>query len=588
MTSRGARLVLAVAGLAWGAAWLAFLAPALPEGLAAACAPGPVAREVMAGLAVAALLLGPAFVADEPGRPREDHSGLLAALAAAPAALALVLAGGAPASVLLPPAVVVLSCDLAASSWLRLDPRGQGTTAFAASAVALLAGLPIVAWGLADLGGWEPASLAFRFSPLLAAREFASGWPAAAPSCLCLLAASTALRLASLRAVAAAAAVSILVSAGWPSARAVAPPLPDHGPILLVGGVREGPVADLAAALGRKGLAASAADGLPPALPCEVEVVLFGRGPRDEGEEGAWRGTLRGFLRAGGRACAAPGPAADMLAREAEPGILGLVVALPDAGAVPAAADLLSAPRACLPHPASGPGQGLSPALFRVPFPVPPRALPGRTLAYLGILALAFAATALIARRRGFGQGRAALALGSLSMVGCALLFLPGFAAGEALETRLVLEERTGPDAVTARRLEIVRVERTRAGEAMVAVALSPAASWGEVRIDESAGGTFVPGEGLRLAGPGRYGILVGVSGAEAAPLPGPPLKSLLLRSGEPLGPALEGLRRDGDPRVALAAEVLRGVLRPLPGGGNLRVLVSADGPLAIVIHQAD
>ncbi|MCK6481760.1 MAG: hypothetical protein L6R43_16935, partial [Planctomycetes bacterium] len=58
MTPRAARLLAATAVMAWCAAALSFLAPSLPAGLAAACAPELVARELLAFLAAAALLLG--------------------------------------------------------------------------------------------------------------------------------------------------------------------------------------------------------------------------------------------------------------------------------------------------------------------------------------------------------------------------------------------------------------------------------------------------------------------------------------------------------------------------------------------------
>ena len=197
MTPRGARLAAVTGLLATAAAALSALAPSLPAGLATAVASRLVLPELLAGLAVAALLAAPAFTADEEGRPAEDPASWLCLLAGMPAATALAVEAGRAPGDLLAAGTLLGACALAAGSYLRFDPAGRRGTAWAALAVTLLAALPIAAWGVADLAGWEPAAEAFRFSPLLAARTSVGGTLAdVAPAALLLVALSAVLRLA--------------------------------------------------------------------------------------------------------------------------------------------------------------------------------------------------------------------------------------------------------------------------------------------------------------------------------------------------------------------------------------------------------
>ena len=451
----------------------------------------------------------------------------------------------------------------------------------------------------------------FRVSPLLAIRDLAGGWEGMAPALLVLVAAAAVLRLGGILSRPAVGGALLLLLAlgvaGITSAAAAVPlrssSLEAPPPILLIGDPREGPVADLAAALRVAGLRTASSDLLPVPLPPETEVVLLGRAPRGEEEAGRWRETLRSFLRAGGRAAAAPGPAGDLLLAAAEPGVLGLAQVVPDRGSVDLAALLLARPRTLLPHPAAGPEPGVAPEFFRVPFPTEPRALPGRVLGFLGVLAAGFAAVALSARRRGYGQVRTGGALALLAAVGSALLLLPGLSPGETAEARLVLEERASPGAATARRLEFVRVERTAAGEGTAAVDLDAAVRWTELLYEAGAEGTFDGAGAVRLAGPGRWALLAGVSGSDTPPAPGPFLAALRVREGrawtvpggsvgaapgegpgEPLESALAGWRRSEDPRVARAGRLLSAALRPR--GESFTLAVPAAGADGVVFRE--
>ncbi|MCK6482334.1 MAG: hypothetical protein L6R43_19970, partial [Planctomycetes bacterium] len=373
--------------------------------------------------------------------------------------------------------------------------------------------------------------------------------------------------------------------------------------VLLLGAPREGPLAELGAALRERGLRVAPAEDLPATLDPSVGVLLLGRGPRGAEEGGAWREALRSFLRAGGRAAAAPGPAGDLLLGAAEPGVLGLAHLVPDRGAVPLAAALLAPTRTLLPHPAAGPSPGLAPALFRVPFPREPRSLPGRVLAYLGVLAAGFAGLALAARRRGLGQGRAAAAVGGLATLGGALLFLPGLGAGEFREARLVLEERASPGAATGRRLEVLRVERTAAGEGEFPLPPAAGAVRAEVAYGEGAERALGPDGRLRLAAPGRWALVASVSGVDTPAAAGPFLAAMRVRGGrawdvpggavtgqapgegegEPLDRALAAWRRSEDPRVARAGGLFAACLRA--GGEDFTLAVPAAGVDGVVVR---
>ncbi len=199
MTRRAARLVAAAALLALGAAALATFADRLQAGLEASLASDLVVKEVLAGLAILVAVLVPAFLADEPDRPAESHAGLLCLFAALPAVVALAGAGGIGLADLLPAAAILVGCDLLASSYLRADPEGRRATVFGAAAAGLLAGLPILCWALADLGGIDAADGWAMLSPVLAVREAVqadgSGWAKAGPSILLLIALSAGLRL---------------------------------------------------------------------------------------------------------------------------------------------------------------------------------------------------------------------------------------------------------------------------------------------------------------------------------------------------------------------------------------------------------
>ncbi len=607
MTGRAARLVVATAGLAWCAAALAALAPTLPEGLAAACSPELVLRELLAGLAVVALLLGPAFAADDPERGPEEHGGLLAALTAAPAAVALAAAGGLSPADLLPAAALLVACDLAGSSYLRLDPAGRRGTLYAGAAAALLAGVPVAAYGLAEFGGWEGAAAGFRVSPLLAARDIAGGWTAAAPAALLLVAVAALLRAAGLlrrSPAAAAAAVAVLLLAA-PTARAAAqePLRPGHPPVLVVGAPREGAAAKVVADLRAQGLRVEEGDILPRALPWETEVVVLGRPPRSDAEAAEWRGTLGAFLRVGGRVA---GPSSAGLLPEGGGRILGLFVQVPGPaaeGAAPALADR----RVAVPHPADLPEPGIGQGPFRVPFPLQAHALPGSTLGFLAVLAVAFAGAAVYARRRGLGQLRSFIALGGVSAVGSSLLFLPGVLGPPCLVSRLVLEERVSTDSTAARRVELLRFERLRAGGEDPVVAEEPGVSRAEVRYAADAAHAWGPDGTVRLEAPGRWALLASVSCDDTPPSAGglAPARATVRVAGDralvlsaappiaegwhlevPLQEAFAELCRSTDPRVSRAGWLLRECFRPPAGSGDFLITVPADGPDAVVVHR--
>ena len=530
MTSRGARLVLAAAGLSFGAAALSWAAPALPEGLGAACAPDLVLRELLAGLAVFALLVAPSFLADEPGRPAECHDGLLAALAAAPAAVALAAAGGIEPADLLPAAVLVGACDLAASSYLRLDPPGKRGIAWAAGAAALLVGLPIAAYGIAEFGGWPGAAGAFRLSPLLAARDTAGGFAAAGPAILLLVGAAALLRFGAILRKVPAAALALVVLAS-----------PEHTTVLVVGAPREGDYAATIAGLKAKGAVVEEVDALPGALSWSVTTVVFARPPRSDAERASWSAAAADLVRSGRRAIPWPG------------------------GSVPAST--LAPEAVLLRHPADRPEPGVDPGLFRIPFPVPPRSLPGTTLAFLGIVTLAMGGAVVVLRRR----GRGGWPLGGLSAVGCGLLFLPGVLGGEFRIDRLVVEERV-EGASSARRVEIVRVERLRRGGEDPVVA----GPFTEIRFSADAEAARRPDGSVHLAEPGRFSLLAGVSGVETPPAAGP----FLAEGTDP-----SAWKRSEDARVARAGWLIESVARSASRGSKVRFAVPAEGPDALVIH---
>ncbi len=527
MTRRGARLVLAAGGLAFAAAALSWSAPSLPAGLAAACAPELVLRELLAALAAFVLLVAPSFLADEPGRPAECHDGLLAALAAAAAAVALAAAGGLDPPDLLPAGALLLACDLAASSYLRIDPAGRRGTLFAAAAAALLAGIPIAAYGLAEFGGWEGAAAAFRASPLLAIRDVAGGWAAVGPAALVLVSAAAVLRSgAALRKAPAAALVLVALAA------------PDNATVLVVGAPRDGAYAALLAPF--EGKPRQEVDVLPDPIPWQVEVVVLGRPARSPAESGEWRRLLLPFARAGGR-------------------VLG-----PGAGEFPAGFSPV------IRHPADRPEPGVDPDLFRVPFPSVPRRLPGRTLAFLGFLALALAGAVFVLRRGGHGQARSMLVLGGMAAVGSSLLYLPGVLGEPFRIYRLVVEERIEGES-SARRVEILRVERLRRG----GIDPVPGPSFVEIRYAADAAPAVAAGGSVRLERPGQYALLASVAGVATPAAAGPWLATTET-------PA--EWKRSTDERVARAGWLLTVLARRT--GPGIRCAVPAEGPDAVVIHS--
>lgn len=569
MTRRGARLVLATAALAWAAAGLAALAPALPEGLAVACAPDLVLKELLAGAAVLVLLVGPAFAADDPERGPEEHGGILAALTIVPAAVALAASGGVDPSALLPAAALLLACDAAASSFLRLDPAGRRGTWFAAAAAALLAGIPVAAYGLAELGGWEGAAAAFRASPLLAIRDVAGGWPAIGPAALLLVAIAAVLRFAELRkrAPALTAAVASVLLLGAPSAFAQEPKA-ENATVLVVGAPREGAYASLVDGLRAGRSTVREVDDLPAPIPSRVLAVVFARPPRTPEEEAAWRRQARGFVLAGGNVVpwtgaglVVPGPA------------LGRV-STPDRGAE------VGRSRAHVVPLGAGSEPGVNPAVFRTQFPLPPRALPAGTLAFLTVVGASFAGVVLHGLRHGFGQARSAAALGCVGLVGTLLLHVPGVLPAPFRIDRLVVEERV-QDGPGARRVELVRVERLRGGGADPVVGGGDDVAWDEVRYSPDSPETRRSDGSVLLEAPGRYAIFVGVSGVESPP-PGRPLARAVgdyttIRSD------VELWRRSEDPRVSRAGWLLPAILGL--SRETIEISVPAEGPDAVVTH---
>ncbi|HEU4394009.1 MAG TPA: hypothetical protein VFS92_00465 [Planctomycetota bacterium] len=584
MTGRGARVVLAAAALALAAAALAWAAPRLPEGLAAAAAPRLVAREALAALAVLLLLGVPAFLADEPGRPAEIHAGRLALLAAMPPIVALVAAAGGSPAALLPPAAVLIACDLAASSYLRADPSGRGSIAWSAGAAALLGGLPIAAWAIADLGGIDGADGLLRFCPLLAARDLDGGWAAAAPSALLLVAAATALRL---RAPALPAAAMLLL--GLAAASPAIAQEPESRPsVIVVGRPREGPAAALVKDLAGRGVAVEERDALPWPLPPETRAVVIARDAsalRDGAE------TMRrlALARAAGIAVLRPAGAAPVGAPDA----IGTDAAI-DA---PGAADLAAAPRLAVPHPADRLERGVAPVLLRIPFPSTPAALPGRTLAYLAVLAVAIGAAALTARRRGDGPARAHGTVGGIAVLGTALLFLPGVLGDAVRAERWTIEERV-EGAGVARRVVILRVERLRSGGGDPAFPGDDGTRWSEIRLAAGDALHGDPETGVRIDGAGRWALFAGDCGVEEPPVASPTLASMTVddglarregrqgRLGETLEGALSEWSRSDDPRVAFAGALLAATLRP-PPGASFAVVVPESGAAAVVIHPS-
>jgi hypothetical protein len=570
VTRRGARLVLATAALAWAAAALAALAPSLPEGLAAACAPELVLKELLAGAAVLVLLVGPAFAADDPERGPEEHGGLVAALTIVPAAVALAASGGLDPVALLPAAALLVACDAAASAFLRLDPSGRRGTWFAAAAAALLAGIPIAAYGLAELGGWEGASEAFRASPLLAIRDVAGGWPGVGPAALLLVAIAAVLRFAALRrkAPALAAAGAALLVLGVAPAFAGEPD-PGNATVLVVGAPREGAYASLVAGLRARRASVREVDALPGPIPSRVVAVVFARPPRSPEEETTWRRQARGFVHAGGNVVPWTGAHLAMPAP-----VLGRVLE-------PEHAVDAGGPRAVVVPLAVGPEPCVNPGLFRVLFPTPPRSLPSATLAFLAVVAASFAGAVHFARRRGFGQARSAAALGGTGLVGTILLFVPGVLSEPFRIDRLVVEERVA-DGVGARRVEFVRVERLRNGGEDPVVGGGDDTTWTEVRFSPESTKTLQPDGSVRLEAPGRYAILVGISGGELPPPPGPHLAQSVGEYVE-LQSDLSSWKRSEDPRVSRAGWLLPSVLGL--SRESLEIVVPAEGPDAVVTH---
>jgi hypothetical protein len=591
VTGRGARLVLCAAGLAWGAAALATFAPRLPEGLAAACAPGLVARELLAGLTVMVLLAAPAFLADEPGRGAEEHAGLLCVLAAAPAAVALWASGGGAPADLLPALGLLGACDLAASSYLRSDPGGKRGIAYAAAAVALLAALPVAAYGIAEFAGGAWAEGAFRLSPLLAIRDPGRGWAGVGPAALLLVAAAAVLRFGALRAVAAGGTAVALVLLAAPVARAEG----EGGPaVVVVGAPREGHAARLVTRLREKGLRVVEGGALPAPLPWTTEIVVLARPPRDEAESSAWRVVLRPFALSGGRVAGLDRKAlGEVLGVPGEPGGfvyvdvgLGWGEALSwaiSSGGTPS----LTASRVVVAHPASGPDPGVNPALFRVPSAAPPATLPGRTFAFLTVLAMASVAVTLLALRQSHGQVRALASAGCLAGTGCGLLFLPGVLSDPFRIERFAVEERV-EGAAGARLVEILRVERLRPGGTDPVVGTGGPMAWAEVRYSAESEPLWRPDGTVRLEARGRYAMVAGVSGVET-PAPAGPFLVRAEPAGGAWASALEEWRRSPDSRVARAGCLLAACLRAPAHGhdpGPLVLLVPAGGPDAVVIHS--
>ena len=584
MTGRGARVVLAAAALALAAAALAWAAPLLPEGLAAAAAPRLVAREALAGLAVLVLLGVPACLADEPGRPAEVHAGRLALVAAMPPIVALVAASGGSPAALLPPAAVLLACDLAASSYLRAAPSGRGSVAWSAGAAALLGGLPIAAWAIADLGGFDGADGLLRFCPLLAVRDFDGGWAAAAPSALLLVAAATALRL---RAPALPAAAALLL--GLAAASPAIAQEPESRPaVIVVGRPREGPAAAVVKDLAARGAAVEERDALSWPLPLETRAIVIAR---DASALPDGTQTLRrlALARAAGIAVLRPAGAAPAGAPDA----LGPEAAI-DA---PGAADLAALQRVAVPHPADRPERGVAPVLLRVPFPSTPAPLPGRTLAYLAVLAAAIGAAALTARRRGDRPARAHGTVGGIAALGTAMLFLPGV-LGEAVRAeRWTIEERIEGSAV-ARRVVILRVDRLRSGGGDPAFPGDDGTRWAEIRFASDDPGHGDPATGVRLEAAGRWALFAGDLGFEGPPVESRTRASMTVDNGlarregraGKLGETLEGAlaewARSDDPRVAIAGSLLGATLRP-PPEVSFTVVVPESGPAAVVIHPS-
>ena len=572
MTGRGARVVLAAAALALAAAALAWAAPFLPEGLAAAAAPRLVAREALAGLAVLVLLGVPACLADEPGRPAEVHAGRLALLAAMPPIVALFAAAGGSPAALLPPAAVLIACDLAASSYLRADPAGRGAVAWSAGAAALLGGLPIAAWAIADLGGFDGADALLRFCPLLAVRDLDGGWAAAAPSALLLVAAATALRLRA-PALPVAAVLLLAIAAASP----VIAEEPESRPsVIVVGRPREGPAAALVKDLAARGAGVEERDALPWPLPPETRAVVIAR-DASALPEGGELGRRLALARAAGIAvvgwsggtAGALGPEIPIDARDA--------------------ADAAVLHRVAVPHPADRPERGIAPDLLRLPFPVAPAALPGRTLAYLAVLAAALGAAALTARRRGDGPARAHGTVGGIAVLGTALLFLPGVLGDAVRAERWTIEERVEGSAF-ARRVVILRVDRLRSGGGDPSFHGDDGTRWAEIRLDAEALARGDPASGVILDAPGRWALFAGDAGVEEPPVVGRMLATIEVRDGrvhgDPLGHALPAWIRSTDPRVSFAGALLQATLRPSKGA-TFTLVVPESGPAAVVIHPA-
>ena len=383
---------------------------------------------------------------------------------------------------------------------------------------------------------------------------------------------------------------------------------PPRAPTLAVGSPREGPLASLAGTLTRRGRGPREVDALPGSLSPVTEAVILARPPRSPGEAAMWETLLRRFLAAGGRVAAGPG-AEEVLARAAPAGaVLGRAVAVREEADVEPAADLLHPPRFALRHPADGTDPGVAPALFRLRSPVGGTPLPWRTVAFLAAVAAAFAATLATLRRRGAGSGRTLLVAGAVSLAGSGLFLLPGVAPDPVRVERWVVEERAEFDAPWARRTEVLRVTARRPGVAEASVEVPPGGSWEALRFEAAADAVVVvPSENGVLRIPfgegGRVAMAAGVTGVEAAPAPGPDLVRVLLRGdrawrlaadastpspgdpGESRRAALSTLRRDPDPRLAAAGDLLMDLLRTTARGEGVVVRVPAAGPVLVLEH---
>lgn len=599
------------------------LAPLVPAGPARLLAPGSAAAAAGVVLAAWALVVWPATARDRsPGRLAAEAVLLLAA--GAPFLFGLALAAGRPPEDALPGLAVAAGSLLAAHAWLSGPGRRPGRDRFfVAGAAAFSGALPLGAYALAEFAG-AGSAIAFRLSPILAARGPFAGASGADPFPFLLLASGTAaaLHLAGGRGRAAgAASLLVLLAGGAARAEGEVRAVPVLGEFYRPG--RPVPVRIEGAAAGEIRVTA-------PGPPATVGLAGEGRrtvwlpgtadlrGIRVASPEGAAGAELRARPAAAGQRlivsmvdvpaaererAAAAGFAISRFAGTEDPAVMEHALGIPDAwldpaGRLPAGAaesrsvtvlrDLSPATLAGLavsPRPLRWPweedGRILSPERLFALFPA--AADPGPARSRTALIGLAAFAVAVLALRR-FARGRRLPAAVSLALVPV----LAGLAVAVLAAALPVPPPWTEDEVVVEGGGRYVRIRRVRASRPAVAELLGTwppvALGAGEpvtVRADGNGFGISVP------LGAGETRLLV-----EGTPFPSRPVDraeagavwedGLLGRPAGPPRPPLDFLTGEADRREEAWLRAFLDFREPAPGRWGIRLGPEREPHLAV------